>query len=228
MEGCEGEETRPLSIPGDIPAIEEKIVALEAAFVVLDPFVAFLDGKLSANSDAEVRKCLSVVSAVAERTGATFLLVRHLNKKAGLSAMYRGGGSIGITGAARAVFVVGADPEDPDRRVLAPVKCNLGPEPPSLAFRIESVGVTSRVVWGEACGLTAGELLAGPPKATGQQERAEEIIAQELAKGPRGSNEVLGACTAEGISQRTYDRARKALGVRSEKTDFDGQWMLSL
>lgn len=84
----EGEEERPITLPSDLPAIEEVIRKGDVALVVIDPFVAFLDGKLNINNDGDVRRCLGQVSALAESTGAAFLLVRHLNKKSGLSAVY--------------------------------------------------------------------------------------------------------------------------------------------
>lgn len=230
MDGFDGEEQRPVSLPLDLPAIRSLIGEYHIGLVVIDPFVAYLDAKLSANSDADVRRCLGQVAGLAEETGAAFLLVRHLNKKSGLSAKYRGGGSIGITGAARAVLMVGEDPTDSESRILAPVKSNLGPEPPSLRFHIESTGTTSRVRWGDSCDVSAADMLsAGNADKKGtKMERAKEIIEDVLSVGPRGSSEVMGACTAEGIGERTYHSARKALGVKSEKTEFQGQWMLSL
>ena len=62
---------------------------------------------------------LSRLAALADRTGCTVLLLRHLNKAKGGDPLYRGGGSIGIVGAARAGLLVAPDPDDPERRVLA-------------------------------------------------------------------------------------------------------------
>jgi hypothetical protein len=225
----EGE--RPVTLPSDLSAVEGVIRECDAAIVFLDPWTAFLDAKLNANDDAQVRRCLGQVATLAEHTGAAFVLVRHLNKKSGLSAVYRGGGSIAVTGAARAEHMIGVDPADPESRVLACVKSNLAPEPSSLRFHIESYGGTSRVRWGDHCDTTAGDLCAnGSDKRQGSKtDQAKDIIAELLADGPRGSNEVLQACLDAGLSERTYHTARKALGVRSEKTGFnDGQWLLTM
>jgi len=166
---------------------------------------------------------------MAERTGVSVLLVRHLNKKSGTSAVYRGGGSIGITGAARAVFMVGEDPDDADSRILACVKSNLAPEPPSLRFHIEAAGTTSRVAWGDSCDVSAEDILGSGAKTRGGKlDQAKEIIEGILQSGPRGSNEVMEACKAEGIGERTYHTARKSMGITSEKTEYQGQWLLTL
>ncbi len=229
MSGFEGEETRPVSLPLDLPAIEATIAAKNIGLVVVDPWVAYLDSKLSMNSDADVRRCLGQVAVMAERTGVSVLLVRHLNKKSGSNAIYRGGGSIGITGAARAVFMVGQDPDDADGRILACVKANLAPEPPSLRFRIEAAGTTSRVVWGDSCDVSAEDILGtGAKTRGGKLDQAKEIIEGILSGGPRGSNEVMEACTSEGIARSTYHKARKDLRVISEKTEYQGQWMLTM
>jgi len=228
MDGFSGEQQRPVSLPLDLAVVENVVRHFNIGLCVLDPFVAYLDGKLSMNSDADVRRCLGQVAVMAERTGAAVLLVRHLNKKSGLSAIYRGGGSIGITGAARAVFMVGEDPTDPDSRILACVKCNLAPEPPSLRFHIESVGTTSRVRWGDSCEVSAADMLQGGKSRGAKLNRAKEIIEEILGTGPRGSNEVLQACKMEQIGESTFHKARKALGIQAEKESLSGGWLLTL
>ncbi len=62
------------------------------------------------------------------------MLVRHLNKASGGTAIKRGSGSIAIGGQARAVMLVGRDPEDRAVRVLAMVKNNFAPTPRSLLY----------------------------------------------------------------------------------------------
>jgi len=49
MSGFDGEETRPVSLPLDLPAIEATITANNIGLVVVDPWVAYLDSKLSMN-----------------------------------------------------------------------------------------------------------------------------------------------------------------------------------
>lgn len=224
------EDERPVSLPMDLPAVEAVIREHDVALAVLDPFVAYLDGKLSMNNDADVRRCLGQVAAVAEATGCAFVLVRHLNKKSGLNAVYRGGGSIGITGAARAVFMVGVDPADESGRIFACVKSNLAPEPASLRFSIEAHGTTSRVRWGDACDTTAHDLCQNgkSERGGGKLDTAKGIIEDILGDGSRGSNEIEVAMDQAGISKSTYWRARRELGVTAEKTEYQGQWLLSL
>lgn len=223
-------DDRPFTLPRDVGLLEQVVTNRGAALVIVDPLVAYLDANVSANSDADMRRATRPLAAMAERTGAAVLLLRHLNKKSGSSAMYRGGGSIGIVGAARAAFVVAEPEDDPGLRVMAPVKMNLAPKPRSQTFSIETVDSTSRVAWGKATDTTADDLLSAGDKRgkTTKVEQAKRIIDAVLIGGPRGEREVVAACEAQGISRSTYWKARKAIGVVSEKTAFAGEWMLSL
>ena len=50
------------------------------------------------NADEDMRKVSTPFANMLERTRATSLWLRHLNKKENLRGMYRGGGSIAIVG----------------------------------------------------------------------------------------------------------------------------------
>ena len=89
-------------LPQDIPWLEEAVQEKAAQLVVIDPLMAYLDAKANSWSDQHVRATLAPLAAVAERTGAAILILRHLNKASGMNPIQRGGGSIGIVAAARA------------------------------------------------------------------------------------------------------------------------------
>src|SRR5439155_2141196 len=90
-------------------------------------------------SDQLVRQALTPLGQIAEATRAAIVLIRHLTKGGqGKSALYRGTGAIAIMGAARTAFLVGVDPDDRQRRVLACTKTNLSERPPSLGFTIRA------------------------------------------------------------------------------------------
>lgn len=146
----------------NVVEIEDTITSVGAKLVVVDVLMAFLPG--DAHKDQDVRKVLGPLAKVAERTGCTFLLLRHLNKTKGSDPVYRGGGSIGIVGAARVGLAVIADPDDPEVRVLTCVKNNLAAAGSSLAFTLVPATVdgvdTSRVEWAGEDVRTASELFA--------------------------------------------------------------------
>jgi putative DNA primase/helicase len=224
------DEPRHVQLPMDLPLIERFIIEKKINFTVIDVLAAFTEQGTSLNDDASMRRLFNDMSSVFERTGAACLMLRHQNKKEGTRAMYRAGGSIAITGAARAAFAVGQNPDDADEKIFVPIKHNLGPRPHSLSYRIEAHGDSSRIVWGGQSDLTAADVLKGQSESGGgnKTDKAKGIIADVLSGGPRGENEVKQACEAAGISNSTYWRARRQLEVRSEKTGYQGEWLLSI
>src|SRR5262249_53079707 len=124
-----GDTVRPVRFPDDLPWLQEFILAHKVRLVVIDPIMGFLNGLLDSHKDQSIRDVLAAIKQVAERTGAAVVMIRHLNKKAGESALYRGGGSIAIAAAARSALVVGNVPDRPGVLALAVVKCNLAPKP---------------------------------------------------------------------------------------------------
>ena len=110
---------RQLEIPEDIPHLEDQVRNLGAILVVIDPLMAALGIDVKTGIDHHVRRALKPLRDMAERTGAAVVLIRHLNKAVNVSdPIMRGGGSIGIIGAARAGLIVARDPEDEDRRIV--------------------------------------------------------------------------------------------------------------
>jgi hypothetical protein len=225
---------RPFVIPDDIPILETVILYADATLVIVDPLMAYLHRRHNANSDQDVRRALAALKTLGERSGAAIVVVRHLNKSASANPLYRGGGSIGIIGAARCGLLLAQDPEHPQRRILAATKGNLGRPPPSLAFHLEpvsSLGVT-RVVWEEETPWTAEALLRA--SAEGEVGRsalgeARAWLRQVLADGPRSAKELEIEARIVGITVRTYRTARKAEGIiaRKEQT-LNGHWTLAL
>jgi hypothetical protein len=184
---------RLLSIPEDIPLIEKGIRRVGARLVVVDPLMAFLSGDTNSHRDQDVRRALAPLAGLAERTGASVLVVRHLNKVAANNPLYRGGGSIGIIGAARMAFVVGKDPQDENRRIVASTKNNLAMPLASLMFGLEvAEGGSVRVDWLGQSEVSAKDLLATPQDQEHADARSEavEFLNDVLANGPVPASQV--------------------------------------
>jgi hypothetical protein len=186
---------------------------------------------VNANRDQDVRRSLVHLKGLAERTGIAIIAVRHLRKASAENALYRGGGSIGIIGAARAGLLVAADPDDPSgkQRVLATTKSNLAPEPAALIFSIDTTsgGTLPSVVWHGESVHRAGDLLkASPePRERGARGEAEAFLRDLLAVGPVSAIEVRAEARAADIAPRTLERAKVRLRVRSVRPDgFTGPW----
>ena len=228
---------RLLSIPDDIPLIEKGIQRVGARLVVVDPLMAFLSGETNSHRDQDVRRALAPLAGLAERTGACVLVVRHLNKAAANNPLYRGGGSIGIIGAARMAFVVGKDPQDENRRVVASTKNNLAKPPKSLMFTLKEADSGSvRISWLGESEVSAKDLLATSQDQEHADMRSEavEFLNDVLCEGPVPVSQVKDEAEDAGISERTLKRAKKLVGVITYRENEAGErrgagrWMWKL
>jgi hypothetical protein len=224
----DGKGEHPPVLPDDIPYIRAAIERAKAKLVIIDPLMAYLSGDTNSHRDQDIRRLLFQVATMAEDTGAAVLVVRHLNKSGGGQAIYRGGGSIGIIGAARSGLLVASDPDDENKRVLAPIKSNLCRPPDSLSFHLEADPAgAARVVWDGTSTHSANALLAFP--ATGEERHAiddaKDLLLTVLADGPVASSQVKAEAKSAAISDITLRRAKAALGVVSQKEGMTGPWV---
>ena len=225
----DGQGDHPPVLPDDLEWIEQAIQRVNAKLVIIDPLMAYLSGTTNSHRDQDIRRVLARMAALAEETGAAILVIRHLNKSTGGNALYRGGGSIGIIGAARSGLLVARDPEqeqDGERRVLASTKSNLGPKPESLSFHLEqAANDASRVVWDGVSSHDANALLAQADDGErGAVEEAKEVLISILADGRIQADEVKKQYRQAGISDASARRAKDALKVKSIHPVIPGPW----
>ena len=218
------DEKIPTPDLGELGEIRALLTAWRPVLLILDPLVAFLPSGVNANSDAEIRRVLSPLAALAGELGVAILGIRHL-RKAGGRALYAGGGSIGFTAAARSVLVAGRTGDG--RRVLAQAKSNLGPLAPSLAYEIEPVdlpnGISASCIrWLGQVDVTADQLTAPPELgfATPALGDAEEFLRDLLGSEALPAKEVFAIAKEEGLSQRTVRRAKEKLQIKSIRDGF--------
>jgi len=227
----QGEGEHPPVLPDDLPHIRAAIERVSAKLVVIDPLMAYLSGDTNSHRDQDIRRVLFQMAALAEETGVAVVVVRHLNKSSGGQAIYRGGGSIGIIGAARSGLLVASDPDDESGRVLASTKSNLGAPPESLSFHLEKTELgVARAVWGGTSAHNANALLA--MSSTDEEQtavgEAKDFLRTVLTDGPVSSKRVASEAREAGISDATLRRAKAALRVESSKQGMGGGWTWSL
>lgn len=215
-------------IPRDIPKLERAIRQVQAAIVVIDPIMAFFASEISSNNDQEVRRALTPLKQMAERTGAAVIIVRHLNKASGSNPLYRGGGSIGIVGAARSGLIVGQHPDNEKLRVLAGQKSNLSLPPESLAYSIETAANgAARIEYRGVADMSAADLLKAP---VDEEERtaiddAKDFIREALNGRNMAAGQMFRDARAAGIADKTLKRAKAQLRVKSRKDGAEWVWL---
>ena len=81
-------------LPEKTDELDRALKELKPRLVVIDPIVSFLDAGVQLSSDISVRRALMPLVRLAHRHGCAIVLIRHLNKAAGMRAIYRGASSI--------------------------------------------------------------------------------------------------------------------------------------
>lgn len=195
--------------------------------IIVDPITA-IPG-VDSNSENKVRRLLTGLKQIAERNRLAVIVILHTNKRTGGTAGNRALGSIAFTAVPRAVYFVGAAPDNANDRVLASYKYSLGPPPASVRFRLfpskryEKIGIVQFTDWGVQ--ITADDLLRGStgsaPAVASSYEIAANFLRQLLAAGRLRQTQIQQAATAAGIALSTLRRVKKQLGIRSFRPPSD-------
>ncbi|MBA4178995.1 MAG: hypothetical protein C0506_00235 [Anaerolinea sp.] len=214
----------------DADHIADDIARSQARAVVIDPFSEFLVSGQSTISDPEIREALRPLRRLAQETGATVIVVRHLRKGANKRMVHAGAGSMGIIGAARAALLCDRNPANPSERLMVVTKNSYGPEGASQRYRIAGERGAVRVEWLGPSEVRAHELEdgGGAPRTAKPKDDAAEWIAARLAEGPVATTALQEAATGDGFAWPTVRRAAERLCVVRQKAGFQGGWEWSL
>jgi hypothetical protein len=223
------EEDWPWRFPGQVDRLETALRETGARLVVVDPILAFLEESVQYGSDPSVRQALRPLMHLAAKYQCAILMHRHLNKRSAGPALYRGMGSVAIVAACRFAMLAERDPQDPSRCVLAQVRHSLAGAQPSLLYQITAnKGGLPTVTWLGRSSYSADELLAGQRRTP--RDQAAEFLEEYLESGPRPASEIRQAAKEARLSFRTVERAKKALGIRSQRECRNGEpvsyWLL--
>ena len=125
--------------------------------------------------------------------------------------------------------MAGKDPDDPDRRVLAVTKSNIGRDDiSSLTYQVveDPVYRVSSIKWLGGSDRTATDLLKADsdPESRSALGDAVSILREFLQGGPQRSDKCKKYMSEAEVSSRTLARAKKELGVRSRpRTEENGE-----
>jgi AAA domain len=223
---CAGE---PLLLPRDIDLIEHAVNKVNARLVIVDPISCFVDANYS--SDRSVRKALQPLAELAHRSGFAVIIARHFTKRTHANAIYQGSGSIGLIAQARSALMVVEDPtsEDQHQHLLLHAKANLT-RGPTLCYRTVLVKGVTTIEWLGTSQLTARDLVGSVQVERSALRDAMDVLYLVLSNGPLPAKDAMDKCKENGIKDRTLQRAKVALDVRSEreqhKWGFYWRWQL--
>jgi len=225
-----GTETRPFDPAQDMAELVRVVHNIgDVRLIVVDPIVSAVQG--DSHKNAEVRRSLQPLVTLGAETDAAILGITHFSKGSqGRDATERIVGSIAFAALARVVMVA-AKRQDTDQgaaRVFLRAKSNIGSDQGGFGYDLEQIelerfpGVyASRVVWREAIDGSATEILtqaeAPDDGQDGALSEAEEFIREMLADGPVPAKDMQASAREAGVSTTTLKRAKKKMGVVSER-----------
>lgn len=230
METPEG-QVDELVLPRDIAEIEATILEYQPAALVLDPLISRLAAGLDTHRDADTRRGLEPLVALAGRANITILGLIHLSKANTTDPLTQIMGSKAFAAVARAVIYCMVDPDDDDIRLVGQAKNNLGRmDIPALSYKVTSKLVqqgpdgdirAGKIEW---CGPVERsireavyEAQTAPPIEKSAVEAAESWLLHYLSNKALASQEVKKAARAAGHAERTLKRAfRKLNGMKQD------------
>jgi RecA-family ATPase len=225
------------NLGANVPVLADLVRQLgDVRLIVIDPVSAYL-GRLDSHKASDVRGCLAPLQQLAAETGAAVVLVAHLNKgSADASPMARVAGSGAFVAACRSAWLVESDPQDENgkRRILTPLKNNIGDDQTGFAFHTKPVRLaegieTSCIVFeSEPVTVSVAQLLRSHQETDEDRDavgEAMDFLRDYLASGPKNARSTQKAAEEAGIAPRTLRRARERLKVKPQRSRTTNQWV---
>lgn len=215
----------------DVNSLDIALQRLPACrLVVIDPIGSFLGNGIDSHRDNDVRGVLAPIATIAKKRDVAVLMIAHTRKS--LSQFADDGvlGSRAFTGIARMVWHLSENKDKKDQLLLLPGKNNLSKRNGGLSFEIS--GEPARLVWDAApvdmsADDVAGDGAGGTSTAQDGMNEAMDWLRRTLLDGlPRSVNELKSEAVQAGLSAswRTIRRASAKLGLRSERSAFQGNY----
>lgn len=210
-------------------AVDDALHRVKPVMVVFDTINAYLGAKVDTYRSSEVTEAFKQFVEIARHHNCAVLILRHLTKGSGegVKAIYRGQGSIAFAGLARVIITMGAHPDDPDLRVVAVTKLNIGQKPKALTFKINKLEAKlndldrSQLEWGDWIDLTSDELMVVSSAKNKERTIDVEIFLEEILEaGPMSFDKILRAATVKKIGKKLLYRVADMMGLVKEQGGY--------
>jgi hypothetical protein len=222
-----------VDLPRDLERLRGLIIDESVALVVLDPLVSRLGAQLDTHKDAEVRRALEPLKAIADDTKTAFLGLIHLNKSGGQDPLNQIMASRAFGAVARSTLFAMKSGDDEDAYLLGNPKNNLGKKAVTLTYRIDGHHVTdtpegeeiwtAKIRWTGETDQSIQDALseADQGEVAGSTQDAIARLKDYLTDSGGGADSALAKKHAKecGHNERTLQRARHKLGVTIESVE---------
>lgn len=232
-----GELKRPFDPAIDMQPLADAVRTLgNIRLVIVDPIVSMVAG--DSNMAATVRRSLQPLSDLAASTDCAALGISHFTKNtAGKNPLERLTGSLTFGAAARIVWGT-AQQQGGEARVLVRVKNNLSAGDGGFEYAVTESALpddplitSSTIAWGRPIEGNAEDILGEAEGTGGEGGSADEVrewLRALLANGPVNAADGLKLGEELGFSENQIFRARRKLGVISDKPGYGVGWAWSL
>jgi RecA-family ATPase len=201
------------------------ITQAEARLVIFDPFQRFLPGDTKINDMESVSQVVWILIQIAKQTGATVLLLGHLNKSKHETLAYKFTGSIDWFAAARSALMVIPDPEDvKEGRYLYQIKNSLAPQAEGVQFRLRRQE-SPTFTWGKQTTVTAEAMVETSPGTRRRADKAKDFLLEALAAGEQESESLITQAKTQGISRNAMFEAKKAMQIHHRRDGISTRWL---
>jgi RecA-family ATPase len=233
----------PFTLDNDgIIRLSMAIAEYEPKLVIIDPLFSYT-GKVRLNDDNEIRSITDPLTRLAEKFGCAIVGIRHINKSKGFGdARNAGLNGVGWRAAARSALLVGIDKETGETAIVQ-TKTNLAEKSKkAFGYKIESAQIpletgefisAPKLYWTGESDLTAETMLSQLRNDTGEEKSEKQdaisFLNTVLNDGEKPVKDIQAEARQIGISEKTLQRAKSALKIKSRKEDFkDGKWFWCL
>jgi hypothetical protein len=204
---------RAVVFPFDMEALEYHLeIHTSIGVVIIDPLSDFCA------TPALLAETLHQLNELAERHCLAVIVTIPANCRIGREGKLRAS-SRWSTDAARWVWCLVADPDDPERMLLVAKRSNFCVVPDGLAFRLEENGVA----W-------EADSKISPADPVGQLTECDVCVRELLSAGTLPARAIFRLGADLGFARRDLRAAAKRLGVNSTRIGFggDGHWEWTL
>jgi putative DNA primase/helicase len=201
----------------------------KVSLIMIDPITGYLGDKIDSHQTTAVRSILEPVARFAEKNAVSILAITHPPKAQQQKAIQTFTGSFAFAAAGRIAFIVVEDADDADgRKLLLPVKTNIGKMPDGIGYSIQGTTIdngrieTSHIQYDAQPVLVTADEAIKAARAD-KVEQAEQFLTDFLnSKNDKQAlaTEILAEGKAKGFSQRTLYTAKTNANIRSDRTGF--------
>lgn len=207
-----------LTFPSGLETLRQLIRSCRPRLVTLDPADSYMDDTLSENGNADVRRLLEPLQQLAEEMRCAIVGVHHGGKAEGNDIL----GSVAWKNVPRSILKLTPGAHDGEFLLIHAKPSGAAPARP-LRYRLIPRG--KGVVWatqGEA-GRELEALCSPGAAAPAQRDAVEEacyLLHALLRDGPLEVPDVWSRCRAEAMSDVSFRRAKKVLGISTKRVGF--------